>query len=205
MDISRDRYVFPLVGPLHGRSNHILALAGLIVSWLDKSSRMTMSDGPYGRERREKDPEEPEQYEQHEQHEQHERSRWSFRSSRSHIAGPTPSYIPRPRDPYDPPRRRRSDRSQSHQTGPRRAPSNRAPVHPLPALPSFNPLELEGDEVAASMIDHGQGRRSRSSRRVYKDLPEPPPPTRRPPKDSHTREVRRMKHLSPTDLFAQMG
>lgn len=157
---------------------------------------MTMPNDPYDLERPEKEPELPEQQEQ---------SKSSFHSSRSHVVGPTPSYIPRPRDPYDMPRRKRSTRSQSHQTGPQRVPSNRAPVPPLPALPSFHPLELEGDGAAASRIDRRQGKRSGSSRRVYKDLPEPPPPTRRPPKDPQTREIRRMRHISPTDMYAQMG
>ena len=164
---------------------------------------MDMSYDPYGQQRPEK---EPEPSEQHEQHEQYEQSKSSFHSSRgSHAVGPTPSYIPRPRDPYDTPRRRRSDRSQTRQTGPQRVPSNRAPVPPLPALPSFNPLELEADEEGVSRIDHRREKRSGSTRRVYKDLPEPPPPMRRPPKDPQTREAQRLRHISPTDMYAQMG
>lgn len=151
---------------------------------------------PYGWEGPEKEHEQPKQY---------EHSKSSFQSSHSHVVGPTASYIPRPRDPYDTPRRRRSNRSQSHQTYPQRVPSNRAPIPPLPPLPSFNPLELEGDTVADTRVDRRQGSRTRSSRRAPKDLPELPPPTRRPSVDPQTREIRRMRHLSPTDLYAQMG
>ena len=154
---------------------------------------MAASNSPHGRQRPIKELELPKQ---------HEKSESDFHSSSSHAPGPTPSYIPRPRDPYDPPRRRRSDRSQPHQTNPQRVPSNRAPVPPLPALPSFHPIDLETDSVAARRIDRRQTNRARQEPNAPKDLPEPPPPTRRPPEDPETKETRR---ISPTDLWAQLG
>ena len=173
-----------------GWPNHSpLALAGLVVSWLDRSSRTAVSNHPYGKEL--KLP-------------KHQQSKSSFHSSRSHIPGPTASYIPRPRDPYDTPRRKRSAR----QPIPQRVPSNRTPAAPLPPLPSFNPLELEADETATRRVDRRQGpsrTTSRSDREARKNLPELPPPTRRPSVDPREREIRRVKHISPTDLFAQMG
>jgi len=155
---------------------------------------MAALNSPYEWQEPAEEPESPKQYE-----------KWNFRSSHSHVAGPTTSYIPRPRDPYDTPRRKRSTRSQSHQANPQRVPSNRAPVPPLPPLPSFNALDLETDSVAARRVSRRQTNRTRSDRKAYKDLPEVPPPTRRPPVDPHTREIRRMRHVSPTDMYAQMG
>jgi len=172
-------------------------MAGLVLSWLDRSSRMSRSNGPHGWQRPEKELELPKQYQQ---------SKPGFYSSRSHVAGPTAAYIPRPRDPYDPPRRKHSVRSQPHQTNPKRVPSDRAPIPPLPPLAAFHPLDLETDSVAAQRIGHRQGSRDRPRQRERtKDLPEPPPPPRRPSVDPHEREVRRMRHISPTDLYAQMG
>jgi len=155
---------------------------------------MAASNSPYGWQEPAEEPESPKQYE-----------KWSFRSSHSHVAGPTPSYIPRPRDPYDTPRPKRSTRSQSHQTNPQRVPSNRAPVPPLPPLPSFNPLDLETDSVAARRVSRRQMNRARSDRKGHKNLPEVSLPTRRPLEDPHTREIRRVRRISPTDLYAQMG
>lgn len=170
-----------------------LASAGLVVSWLDKSSRTALMGGPHDPEGPEKEPERP-------------RQSWSnFRSSLSYTPGPTSSYVPRPRDPYDAPRRRRSDRSQSHQNNPRRVPSNRAPVPSLPSLPSFHPVGLETDTVAARRINRREPNRTRPDERAQEDLSELPPPTRRPPVDPETAEIRKMRHISPTDLYAQMG
>jgi len=187
VDISYDWCAFCRVGSTPGRPNHPpLALAGIVVSLLDRSSRAAISNNPYGNEIKH----------------QHQQSKSSFQSlsSRTHIPGPTASYIPRPRDPYDTPRRKRSARQ------PQRVPSNRAPAPPLPPLPSFNPLELESDATATQRVDRRQGpSRTRSHREARKDLPELPPPTRRAPVDPQQREIRRVKHLSPTDLFASMG
>ena len=170
-----------------------LASAGLVISWLDKSSRTALLGGQYNPERPEKEPEPP-------------RQSWSnFRSSLTYTPGPTSSYVPRPRDPYDAPRRRRSDRSQSHQPNPRRVPSNRAPVPSLPSLPSFHPVGLETDTVAARRINRRETNRTRPDQRAQEDLSELPPPTRRPPVDPETAKVRKMRHISPTDLYAQMG
>ena len=163
------------------------------MSWLDRGSRMALLATPYDVEGPEKEPELPKP------------SRPDFRSSSSYVPGPTTSYIPRPRDPYDAPRRRRSDRSQLYQINPRRVPSNRAPVPPLPSLPSFDPLGLETDTVAARRIDHRETNRTRSDQKGHKDLPELPPPMRRPLGDPHMREIRRMRYISPTDMYAQMG
>ena len=157
---------------------------------------MAASNSPYGWQGPEKEHEGPKQPQQ---------SKSSFHSSRSHIAGPTASYVPRPRDPYDTPRRKRSTRSQSHHTNPQRTPSHRTPIPPLPPLPSFHPLDLEADALASRRIDRRQGGSTRSNRRGHKDLPDLPPPTRRPSGDPNTRGIRRMRHLSPTELFAQMG
>lgn len=132
-------------------------------------------------------------------------SQSTFYSPRTYIPGPTASYVPRPRDPYDPPRRKRSTRSQPHQATPQRVASNRAPVPPLPPLPSFNALELETDSVAAGRIDRRRTKRARSEQTSPKDLPELPAPRRRPPKDPQEMEVQRMRHISPTDMYAQMG
>ena len=185
MDISYDWCAFCRVGSTPGRPNHSpLALAGLVVSWLDRSSRTAISNNPYGKEPK------------------HQQSKSSFQSSRSHIPGPTASYIPRPRDPYDTPRRKRSAR----QPHPQRVSSNRAPAAPLPPLPSFNPLELEADTTATQRVDRRQGpSRTRSDREARKNLPELPPPTRRASVDPQQREIRRVRHISPTDLFASMG
>jgi len=170
-----------------------LAVAGLVVSSLDSSPRIVEgeSNNPYG--------EEPKLSKHHHQ----SKSSFHSSSSRSHIPGPTSSYIPRPRDPYDTPRRKRSSR----QAIPQRVPSNRAPAPPLPPLPSFQVLDLEADAAATRRTERRQGpSRSRSERREPpQDLPEPPPPVRRPSVDPEERERRRLKHISPTDLFAQMG
>jgi hypothetical protein len=186
--VSLSSYLYPLT--------LFSAFAGLLVSWLDRSLRMTRANNPDGWQRPVKELELPKQYLQ---------PKSSFPSSRLYVIGPTASYIPRPRDPYDTPRRRRSTRSQPHQMNPQRVPSNRAPIPPLPPLPSFHPLELEPDMVAARRINRVQGNRARSDQRAYKDLPELPPPTRRPLEDPHKREMQRMRHLSPTDLYAQLG
>ncbi|KAF9647440.1 hypothetical protein BDM02DRAFT_3187962 [Thelephora ganbajun] len=174
----------------------VIAGAGLVVSWFDKGSRMATSNSPYGWQRPAKELVLPKQYQQ---------SKSSFHSSHSHVVGPTASYIPRPRDPYDTPRRKRSTRSQSRQSNPQRVPSNGAPIPPLPPLPSFRPIGLDTDSVAALRISRRQESRANSTQGGRKDLPELPPPTRRPPEDPYKREIRRMRHISPTDLFAQMG
>lgn len=160
---------------------------------MDRSSRISSSGSPYGWGGPEKQLELPKQ------------SKSGFYSPRSHAPGPTASYIPRPRDPYDMPRRKRSTRSQPHRAHPQRVPSNRGPVPPLPPLPSFNPLDLETDSVAARRISRRQTNRTRPEQRTHQDLPELPPPMRRPSVDPRTREVRKVRHISPTDLFAQMG
>jgi hypothetical protein len=170
-----------------------LAGLGVVISWLERSSRVASLGDPYDLERPEKEPELP------------KRPRSNFRSSFSYTPGPTSSYVPRPRDPYDAPRRRRSDRSQSHQTNPQQVPSSRAPVPPLPSLPSFHALGLEADTVPAQRINRKETSRTRSDRGAHGDLPELPPPTRRPPGDPETSEIRKMRHISPTDLYAQMG
>jgi len=168
---------------------------GLVVSWLDRNSRVG-SYSPSGWRGSMKELDLPKQYQQS-----------IFRPSHSHVYGPTDSYIPRPRDPYDMPRRKRSTRSQPHQTNPQRVSSNRAPVPPLPPLPSFHPLGLETDSEVAVRMDRRQGpHRSRSNQQKEReDLPDLPPPTRRPPKDPRRMERERVKHLSPTDLFARFG
>jgi len=171
----------------------IIADVGLVVSWLDRSSRMASLSVPYDLEEPEKEPELPRQ------------TRPNFRSSHSYVPGPTASYVPRPRDPYDAPRRKRSDRSQSHQTNPRRVPTNKGPANPLPALPSFHPVGLDTDTVAARRINRKETKRTRSEQKAREDLPELPPPARRPPGDPDTMEIRKMRHISPTDLYAQMG
>lgn len=176
-----------------GRS-FLLAFGALAVSWLDTGNPRMGSNSPHGWQRPMKEQDPPKQYQQ-----------WSFRSSHSYVNGPTDAYVPRPRDPYDTPRRKRSTRSQPHQTNPQRAPSNRAPIPPLPPLPSFHPLGLDTDSEAASRIGRAQGSRRSNRQSGHKDLPDLPPPTRRPPKDPRERESRKLKHLSPTDLFAQMG
>jgi len=171
----------------------IIAGVGLLVSWLDKSSRRALLGGTYHPEGPEKEPKLP-------------RRSWpNFRSSLTYAPGPTDSYVPRPRDPYDAPRRRRSDRSQPHQINPRRVPSNRAPVPSLPSLPSFRPVGLETDTVAARRINRRETNRARPDQMAHEDLSELPPPTRRPPVDPETMEIRKMRHISPTDLYAQMG
>jgi len=154
---------------------------------------MASSGSPYGGHESEKGPELPKE------------SKSTFYSSRTYVPGPTSSYVPRPRDPYDPPRRKRSTRSQPHQAPPQRVPSNRTPAAPLPPLPSFNALELETDSVAAGRIDRRRKNRARPDQSPQKDLPELPPPRRRPPKDPQQAEARRIRHISPTDLYAQMG
>ncbi|KAF9778227.1 hypothetical protein BJ322DRAFT_505171 [Thelephora terrestris] len=171
----------------------LFAVGGLAVSWLDRSSR-TGLNSPHGGKRPVKELDLPRKYPQ-----------WSFRSSSSYVSGPTDSYVPRPRDPYDTPRRKRSTRSQPHQTNPQRVPSNAAPIPPLPPLPSFHPLGLDADSEAVPRIGRRQGTRRSNRRGERKDLPDLPPPTRRPPKDPQVRESQKLKHLSPTDLFAQMG
>ena len=192
MDIGYYWYAFRLIGPAPGWPDRSLAGAGLFVSWLDRSSRTTSLSVPYDLEP-EKEPELP------------KRSRSNFRSSHSYVPGPTSSYVPRPRDPYDAPRRKRSDRSQTHQTSPQRLPSNRAPAAPLPSLPSFDAVGLDTDTVAARRINRREKNRTRSDQEGREDLSELPPPTRRPPGDPDTMETRRMRHISPTDLYAQMG
>lgn len=174
----------------------LLALGGLVVSWLDRKSRIG-SYNPYGWERPVKELDLPKHYQQS-----------SSLSSHSHVVGPTLSYIPRPRDPYDPPRRKRSTRSQPHQANPHRVPSKKAPAPPLPPLPAFHPLDLETESEAAYRIDRREvgSRRTRPTQQgEQKNLPDPPPPTRRPPKESYMRETRSTRRVSPTDLFARLG
>lgn len=174
----------------------LFALGGLVVSWLDRKSRIG-SYNPYGLERPVKELDLPKHHQQSSSH-----------SSHSHVIGPTVSYIPRPRDPYDTPRRKRSTRSQPHQANPQRVPSKRVPAPPLPPLPAFDALGLETESEAAYRIDHRKvgSRRNRSTQQEeQKNLPDLPPPTRRPPKEPHMREPRSARRVSPTDLFARLG
>jgi len=168
----------------------VIAGAGMVISWLDRSSRTGSSNNPDDWKEPTNDVEE---------------FKSTFRSSHSYVPGPTSSYIPRPRDPYDTPRRKRSTRSQSNQTGPQRVPSSKGPVPPLPALPAFNALGLEVDPTVDRRVNRRQSKRPRSEQSEQKDLPELPPPTRRPPEDPHKKEIRKIRHISPTDLFAEMG
>lgn len=171
---------------------HSPAGGGLAASWLDRNSRMG-SYSPFGRQGSMKELELPKQpYRQH--------------YTGFHVSGPSDSYIPRPRDPYARPRKRPT-RSQSHQRNRRYVPSNRAPVPPLPPLPYFDPVGLETSSEAASRIGRGQGtRRVRSTRqKELEELPDLPPPTRRPPKDPRRRETDKEKCLSYTDVYAAIG
>lgn len=166
---------------------------GLVISWLDKGSGTGSWNGQYDWEDSTKELYLPKEY-------QHS----TFRSTHSHVKGPTDSYIPRPRDPYDTPRRKRSTRSHLHQTAPRRASSGKAPVPPLPPLPSFNPLEVEPEPVPAAYVPGNHRSRSKRHREPREDLPDLPPPTRRPPKNPQ-RETQNGRRVSPTDLYAQLG
>lgn len=168
----------------------VIAGAGIVISWFDRSSRTGSSTVPDDWQEPTKDAEE---------------FRSTFRSSHSYVPGPTSSYVPRPRDPYDTPRRKRSTHSQLQPTGPQRVPSRRGPAAPLPALPAFHPLGLEADTTADRRVNRRQSKRPRSEQSEQKNLPELPPPTRRPLEDPHKREIRKIRHISPTDLFAEMG
>lgn len=176
----------------------LFAIGGLVVSWLDRdrNSRIGGSNDPYDSQRPIKELELPKEY--------HDSS---WKSSRSYVKGPTDAYIPRPRDPYDPPRRKRSMRSQPYQTNPRRVPSDRAAAPPLPPLPSFDALGLETESEAAYRIDRGKRTRRSKPRQKEdgKDLPDLPPPTRRPPKDPRMTEVKKQRRVSPTDMYASLG
>lgn len=186
-----DWCAFCFVGSVSGWSDHSIAIAGIVISWLDRGSRTSSLGNP-------EDWREPTN--------EIKKFKSTFRSSHSYVPGPTSSYVPRPRDPYDTPRRKRSTRSaQSHQTGPQRAPSHKGPVLPLPALPAFNALGLEPDTTVDRRVGRRQTRRPRSEQSEQKGLPELPPPTRRPTEDPHKREIQKVKRISPTDLFAEMG
>jgi len=168
----------------------VIAGAGIVISWFDRSSRTGALSGPDDWKEPTKDAEE---------------FKSTFRSSHSYVPGPTASYVPRPRDPYDTPRRKRSTHSQLQQTGPQRVPSRRGPAAPLPPLPAFHPLGLGADATVDRRFNRRQSKRPMSEQSEQKNLPELPPPTRRPPEDPHKREIRKIKHISPTDLFAEMG
>jgi hypothetical protein len=182
------------VGLLPRWSDHSLAGGGLAVSWLDGTPSIG-SGNPHDWKRPTKESDLPDQSQES-----------AFHSFRSQVDGPTDSYIPRPRDPYDTPRRKRSTRSQSDPPNLHRVPSNRVPVPPLPALPAFHPVGLETDSTAGMRIDRRQGSRSRSTRKESgQDLPDLPPPTRRPQEDLQEREIQSEGRISPTDMYAQLG
>ena len=182
--------VFSALLSLSGWPDYSIAGAGIAIAWFDRSSRTGSLTGPDDWKEPAKDPEE---------------FKSTFRSSHSYVPGPTASYVPRPRDPYDTPRRKRSTHSQSQQTGPQRVPSRRGPAAPLPPLPAFHPLGLEADATVDRRANRRQSKRPMSEQSEQKNLPELPPPTRRPPEDPHKKEIRKIRHISPTDLFAEMG
>ena len=176
VDSGRTRYAPYIVGSVSRSSDHSLAGGGLAASWLDRNSRIG-SNGRQSGPMKELD-----------LPKRHEKS--SSPSSRPYVNGPTDAHVPRPRHPYDAPRRKRSTRSPPHKNIPQRVPSYKAPVPPLPPLPlSFNPLMLgENSETALRTNRRQKTHRPRPERQgegegLVSDLP---PPTRRPPRDPQT-------------------
>lgn len=171
-----------LVGPIPCQPYCSLAGWGLAVSWLDRNSEMGLHS-PYDHPLKElKLPTMPS----------------TIHSSHSHGTGPSESYIPRPRDPYDTPGR-------PGRTNPRRAPSRgRKPVSLLPSLPS-DPVGPGPSSEAVSYTDGGRSNSTRPKRQSSKDLPGCPPPTRRPSKDKGSKELSQKNHLSVTSMYAQLG